>query len=96
MLFRSVVSRKDPEVYRRILDRYGIAPERFLMVGDSLRSDVLPVLEVGAAAVHIPNGEPWQHEAVAVDAAIRGRYTELSSIRELTQALSALAATKRT
>lgn len=86
-----VVSRKDADVYRRILDRYGIPPDRFLMVGDSLRSDVLPVIEIGGAAVHIPNGDPWQHERIDVDASVRERYVELGSIRELPGALSRLA-----
>jgi putative hydrolase of the HAD superfamily len=85
-----VVSRKEPTVYRRILDRYGIAPERFLMVGDSLRSDVLPVIEIGAAAVHIPNPDPWQHEIVQVEPAVRTRYREVESIRDLPEVVRAL------
>jgi len=58
------------------------------MVGDSLRSDVLPVLEIGAAAIHIPNGEPWQHEAIRVDDTVRGQYLELGSIRDVPDALA--------
>jgi putative hydrolase of the HAD superfamily len=85
-----VVSRKDPSVYRRILERYGIPPERFLMVGDSLRSDVLPVLEIGAAAVHIPHGDPWQHEVVEVAEELRSRYIELTTIRDLSTAVREL------
>lgn len=50
-----VVSEKDPFSYSRILRRHRIRPEDFLMVGNSLRSDVLPVLEIGGQAVYIPH-----------------------------------------
>ena len=60
--FVEVVSRKTPDVYRSVLARHGIDPGRFLMVGNSLRSDVLPVLEVGGWAVHVPAALSWSHE----------------------------------
>jgi putative hydrolase of the HAD superfamily len=85
-----VVSRKDAAVYERILSRYGIPPDRFCMVGDSIRSDVLPVLAIGAAAIHIPHDDPWQHEIVDVADDVRGRYVELPSIRALPDAVRAL------
>ena len=85
-----VVSRKDAAIYERILSRYGIPPDRFCMVGDSIRSDVLPVLAIGAAAIHIPHDDPWQHEIVEVDDSLRGRYVELPTIRALPDALRAL------
>jgi putative hydrolase of the HAD superfamily len=58
-----VVSHKTPEVYRSVLDKHRIAPDRFLMVGNSLRSDVAPVIAVGGQAVHIPYHITWVHEA---------------------------------
>ena len=60
-----IVAEKDVATYRAILDRHGIEPERFCMVGNSVRSDVLPVLELGGRAVHIPYQYLWAHEAVA-------------------------------
>jgi putative hydrolase of the HAD superfamily len=57
-----VVSHKNRQSYARILERCGVAPGRFLMVGNSLKSDILPVLELGAAAVHIPYDLTWLHE----------------------------------
>jgi len=57
-----VVSHKTPASYRRIMQRAGVAPDRFLMVGNSLKSDILPVLELGASAVHIPYDVTWLHE----------------------------------
>jgi putative hydrolase of the HAD superfamily len=57
-----IVSEKSPESYARVLRRYRIAPERFLMIGNSLRSDILPVLALGASAVYIPYASTWVHE----------------------------------
>ncbi len=57
-----IVSDKSPESYRRLLQRHGIPPERFLMVGNSLRSDILPVLALGASAVYVPHELTWAHE----------------------------------
>lgn len=57
-----IVSDKRPETYAALLKRHGIAPARFLMVGNSLRSDVLPVLAIGGSAVHVPCAHTWVHE----------------------------------
>lgn len=59
-----VVSNKEREVYQTILDHHGVTPQQFLMVGNSLKSDILPVTELGARAVHIPYHITWQHEYV--------------------------------
>ncbi len=58
-----VVSDKTPAKYAALLQRYSVQPARFLMVGNSLRSDVLPVLELGGQAVYVPYPVTWQHEA---------------------------------
>jgi putative hydrolase of the HAD superfamily len=57
-----IVHDKTPETYRLILERCGVPPERFLMVGNSLRSDILPVLRLGGQAVLIPYADTWAHE----------------------------------
>jgi putative hydrolase of the HAD superfamily len=59
-----ILSEKSPEHYRRVLDRVGVEPHGFVMVGNSLRSDVLPVLDIGGHGVHIPYGITWGHEQV--------------------------------
>jgi putative hydrolase of the HAD superfamily len=61
-----IVSEKDEPTYRRIITACGVEPGRFLMAGNSLRSDVLPVVAVGGNAVHIPYAITWAHEAVEV------------------------------
>jgi putative hydrolase of the HAD superfamily len=60
-----IIAEKDVATYRAILRRHGIDPARFCMIGNSVRSDVLPVLELGGRAVHIPYRYLWAHEAVA-------------------------------
>lgn len=67
-----IVSAKNAATYRTIMQRHGVAPERFLMVGNSLRSDVLPVLEAGGLAVHIPYALTWAHEQSSEEE-VRGR-----------------------
>ena len=57
-----VVADKDAASYEELLERHGIDPARFVMVGNSLRSDVLPVLELGGTAVHVPYPVTWRHE----------------------------------
>ena len=59
-----IVSEKDQVTYERLLARYGVSPDEFLMVGNSLRSDVLPVLAAGGQAVHVPYEITWEHETV--------------------------------
>jgi putative hydrolase of the HAD superfamily len=59
-----IVSEKTAEVYIKLLAKYTVKPHQFLMVGNSLRSDILPVLETGGQAVHIPYEITWAHEIV--------------------------------
>ncbi len=60
-----IVSAKTAAVYAAIFARRGIAPEAVLMAGNSLKSDVLPVLEIGGWGVHVPHDLTWalEHEA---------------------------------
>ena len=54
-----VVAEKDEAAYAGVLDRLGIQPSDFVMVGNSIRSDVLPVLGIGGKAVHVPHTTTW-------------------------------------
>ncbi|HTP10811.1 MAG TPA: HAD family hydrolase [Anaerolineae bacterium] len=83
--FRSIeiVSDKTPQSYAALLARHHIEPLRFLMIGNSLRSDVLPVLEIGGQAVHVPYAITWAHEQVDVPSDQQGRYHELEHIGQL-------------
>ncbi|MEO1059360.1 MAG: HAD family hydrolase [Actinomycetota bacterium] len=59
-----IVLEKDIEMYRRILGRLGVTPERFCMIGNSVRSDILPVMALGGSAIHIPYHLTWELERV--------------------------------
>jgi putative hydrolase of the HAD superfamily len=74
-----VVLEKDVETYSGILARIGVEPARFCMVGNSVRSDILPVLALGGHAVHIPYPLLWEYEHVDHDEEL----DELESIAEL-------------
>ena len=58
-----IVSDKTPKSYATIFARHGHGPTRAMMVGNSLKSDVLPALEAGAWGVHVPHGLIWELEA---------------------------------
>jgi len=58
-----IVSEKDESAYRRVLSEFSVQPGRFLMVGNSLRSDIEPVLELGGWGLHMPYHVTWAHEA---------------------------------
>ncbi len=60
-----IVSEKEVSVYERITQKYNIAPQNFVMVGNSLKSDILPVLKIGGLAIHIPYQTEWVHERVS-------------------------------
>lgn len=62
-----IVPRKTAETYENILKRHKIDKNEFVMVGNSLRSDILPVIEIGAKAVFIPYESEWFHEAVSAE-----------------------------
>jgi putative hydrolase of the HAD superfamily len=84
-----VVSHKTPEVYRTILERHGVEPARFLMVGNSPRSDILPVLGLGGAAVYVPAPLSWSHEHDEVPSGAGSNCVVLKSLRELPATVSA-------
>lgn len=59
-----IMSDKTDREYRLLLKHLDIRPEEFLMIGNSVRSDILPPLELGSYAVHIPYHTTWEHEKV--------------------------------
>ena len=74
-----IVNEKDPATYRRVLDRHDIPVDRFVMVGNAMRSDVLPVIAIGGRAVHIPYALTWGHEVAVAECEV----PTLATIREL-------------
>ena len=86
-----IVTDKTPDVYRTLLGKHRIEPRGFLMVGNSLRSDILPVVALGARAVHIPYPITWVHEAVPVKGGEASGYVELEHIGLLPDLIGGLA-----
>lgn len=81
-----IVAEKDVATYRRVIAATGVEAAAFCMVGNSVRSDVLPVVELGGRAVHIPYHVTWAHEHVDHD----GTVPTLETIRDLPAWLAAL------
>jgi putative hydrolase of the HAD superfamily len=83
--FRAVeiVSEKDSTTYGRILQSHGIKPARFLMVGNSVKSDILPVLELGGAAVHVPYRIIWSLDKAGTPPEEGGRFYQAKSLRDV-------------
>ena len=93
-LFRriEIVSEKDPPTYARLFAEFGVAPSQFAMVGNSLRSDIAPVLELGGHGVHVPYHVTWAHEAEAEVRTGSERMRSIAGLDELPQAIQALEA----
>ena len=91
-LFRriEIVSEKDVPTYARLLEEFGVPARRFLMVGNSLRSDIAPVLELGGWGVHVPYHRTWMHEAEVPPIPGRARMREVAAIDRLAQAVAEL------
>jgi putative hydrolase of the HAD superfamily len=83
-----VLSDKKEENYSRLLKHLDIKPEEFLMLGNSLKSDVLPLIAIGAKAIHIPFHTTWAHEKVIVDANAPKSYKTLKNLREVISVLN--------
>ncbi len=75
-----VVLDKDVATYRRVLTEWGVDPATFLMVGNSVRSDILPIVELGGHGVHVPYHLTWGHEVVHDH---DGGFAELDRIADL-------------
>jgi putative hydrolase of the HAD superfamily len=87
-----IVSEKNIDVYEQIFSRREIAAERFLMVGNSAKSDILPVLKLGGAGAYIPYHLTWAGEHVEELPKQNPRFFRIENIRLLPQVLEALKA----
>ncbi|WP_332764283.1 HAD family hydrolase [Phenylobacterium sp.] len=77
-----IVSEKDASTYARVFERHGTGAGEAAMCGNSMRSDILPAIEAGAWAAHVPYPLTWAHE-VAEAPVGHTRFVELASIRDL-------------
>ena len=84
-----IVSEKTPPVYARIFAQHGTGAAEGLMVGNSMKSDVLPMIEAGGFGVFLPHGTPWAIEHAEAPGG-HPRYADLSDIAQLPQLLDGL------
>jgi putative hydrolase of the HAD superfamily len=88
-----IISEKDTSIYRRLLARHGIAPEEFVMVGNSLKSDILPVLDLGGRGIYVPYRTTWEAERAdpPTDGGAAGRFFTIPNLRALPPLLERIA-----
>ena len=89
-----VMSDKGVKDYKKLLSHLDILPEEFLMIGNSLKSDILPLVELGANAVHVPFHTTWQHEVIQDSELENIQYRTLDKISELIPLVSRFGSTK--
>jgi len=85
-----IVSEKDERSYRRLFDEFGVDAERFAMVGNSLRSDIAPVVQLGGWGVYMPYHVTWAHEADTDFAAASAHVAQVQDASGIPAALAEL------
>ncbi|WAC02833.1 HAD hydrolase-like protein [Lacinutrix neustonica] len=83
-----VLSDKKEVNYTKLLRHLDIKPSEFLMIGNSLKSDVLPLINIGAEAIHVPFHTTWAHEEVPVNVHDNATYLTVSSLNDIIQLMS--------
>lgn len=78
-----VMSDKKTQDYQRLLKNVRYTPNQFLMIGNSLKSDILPVIELGGQAAHVPYHLTWEHEIVDSDTLDKSRFISIARITDI-------------
>lgn len=78
-----VMSEKRETDYQKLIKRLDINPSELLMIGNSLKSDVLPLVNIGASAIHIPFHTTWEHEKVSEEQQSVSDYKTLANLKEV-------------
>ncbi len=77
-----IMSEKGEADFRKLIKHLDIRPENFLMIGNSLKSDILPVLNIGGHAIHIPYHVTWGHEKIEYDVN-HANFKQFTTIKEI-------------
>jgi putative hydrolase of the HAD superfamily len=87
-----IVSTKDERAYQRILRRHAVDASRFVMIGNSPRSDIAPVLGLGGWAIHVPHPLTWAHERVENEEAMASheRFRLVASLADVPATIAGL------
>ncbi|RXR06622.1 HAD family hydrolase [Pseudoxanthomonas composti] len=83
-----IVSEKDTQTYARVIGELGVEPAQFAMVGNSMRSDIAPVVGLGGWGVHVPYHITWAHEAEHDLAEDHPRMLQVATASALPEALA--------
>lgn len=78
-----VMSEKKVTDYQNILSNLDIKPSEFLMVGNSLKSDILPLIKIGASAIHVPYHTTWVHEEVTKEEQNNVEYSTVNTLKDI-------------
>jgi len=82
-----IMSDKKEQDYQLLLSRIGVNANEFLMIGNSFKSDIQPVLAIGGYGIHVPYHTTWQHEVVGSTNVSSDRFTLVHSIADVMQIL---------
>jgi putative hydrolase of the HAD superfamily len=85
-----IVSEKDDRAYRRVLGEFDVTPERFAMVGNSVRSDIAPVVQLGGWGIYMPYHVTWAHETDTDFVDHASRVVQVEAPDSIAQALEEL------
>ena len=77
-----IVSEKNETEYEKLVSHLDIAPEQFLMIGNSIKSDILPILNIGGSGIHVPYHTTWEHEKVHTEIK-HPNFKQLNTISEV-------------
>lgn len=78
-----IISEKDNATYKKILQRHQIKPEELIMVGNSLRSDIIPPIQLGAQAIHIPYETSWHFEKMMTSDEEKKRFITMPNMQDM-------------
>lgn len=78
-----IMSEKNKAGYIKLMKHLEVRPEQFLMIGNSLKSDILPVLDLGGFAVHVPYHTTWEAEKVQDENIDNERFMKINAINKI-------------
>lgn len=78
-----VMTDKQVEDYEKLIKHLDIEPDQFMMIGNSLKSDIMPVLQLGGKAIHVPFHTTWVHEMVSEEEKQQANFHEVENVKEV-------------
>ncbi len=82
-----IMSDKKTEDYKKLLQHLEIKPDEFLMIGNSLKSDIIPVISLGGKAIHVPYHTTWIHEEIDDSHNSNKKYMEVETLSDVLEFL---------